>query len=201
MATKAKATVPAKIEKNDLFEADELVALARHNIERGELDEALGKLKQAMSDTAPPAEAFAMGARLYAQLGLWERAKPLYQRFLEAEPNAVNEAFQLGMVHFDSGQIDEAVNIWENLLKNHPTHPPALFYRSLAKHQTGQTAEARRTLDVLIKSAAPDNLYFNRAKELLQTIEGQQAMPVASRAAATTETLRVAPKDAYKTEH
>jgi tetratricopeptide (TPR) repeat protein len=201
MATKAKAPAPAKIEKNELFEADELVALARHDIERGELDQALGKLKQAMSDTTPPAEAFAMGARLYAQLGLWERAKALFQQYLEAEPNAVNEAFQLGMVHFDSGQIDEAVNIWESLLKNHPTHPPALFYRSLAKHQVGQTAEARHTLDVLIKSAAPDNLYFNRAKELLQTIEGQQAMPAASRNAAITETLRVAPKDAYKTEH
>lgn len=198
MATKAKTTT---LPKNDFFEADELMALARHNIERGELDEALGKIKQVLSEATPPAETFAMGARLYAQLGLWERAKPLFQRYLEAEPNAVNEAFQLGMVHFDSGQGEEAIKIWEGILKNNPTHPPALFYRSLAKHQAGQPAEARRTLDVLIKSAAPDNLYFNRGKELLQAIESQQALPAATRTASTAETLRVAPKDAYKTEH
>lgn len=194
MATKAKAAAPTRTES---FEADELVALARLDIERGVLDEALWKLKQAIMEASPPAEALAMTARLYAQLGLWERAKPLFQRYLEIEPRAVNEAFQLGMVHFDAGQASEAVKIWENLLKDHPTHPPALFYRALAASHAGQPAEARRSLDVLLKSAPPDNLYFNRAKELLLAIENQPA----ATGLASTEPLRLAPKDAYKTEH
>jgi len=196
MANKIKAADPVKA---DAFEADELMALARLDIESGALDAALQKLKQVIIDPAPPAEALSMAARLYAQLGLWDRAKPLFQRYLESQPNAVNEAFQLGMVHFDGGQADEAILIWENLLKAHPTHPPALFYRALAKHQLGQSAEARHALDILIKSAPPDNLYFNRAKELLQAIESQG--PGSGAQGATAETLRMAPKDAYKTEH
>lgn len=197
MATKTKTS--SAVSKSDAFETDELVALARLDIERNQLDEALWKLKQAQADAAAPAEVFAMLARLYAQLGLWDRAKPLFERYLAAEPNAVNETFQLGMVHFDSGQADEATRIWDKLLLTQPTHPPALFYRALAKQQLGQPAEARHSLDVLLKSAPPDNLYFNRAKELLQVIETQ--VPASRNAAGTASSLHTAPKDAYKTEH
>ena len=200
MATKPKTTSSSQIAKSDLFESDELVALARLNIERGEVDEALWKLKQVIAEASPPVEALAITARLYAQLGLFERAKPLYQRYLESQPNAVNEIFQLGMVHFDAGQQAEALNIWDGLLKNQPTHPPALFYRALALYQLGQSPESRHSLDILLKSAAPDNLYFNRAKELLQTIENPPTA-LAGRSAASTDAMRMAPKDAYKTEH
>jgi len=198
MATKIKAASAAPAAKPDMFEPDELVALARLNIERGEMDEALWKLKQVIAEANPPAEALSMTARLYAQLGLFERAKPLFQRYLATQPNAVNETFQLGMVHFDAGQLAEALKIWDGLLKSQPTHPPALFYRALALHQLGQSTEARHSLDILLKSAAPDNLYFNRAKELLQTIENP---PAGRGGAAPTEAMRMAPKDAYKIEH
>ena len=197
MATKTKSS--ATLSKADIFEADELIALARLDIEHGHLDEALWKLKQAHTDAAAPPEVFAMLARLYAQLGLWERAKPLFERYLAAEPHAVNESFQLGMVHFDSGQADEAIKIWDKLLLTQPTHPPALFYRALAKQQLGQTAEARHALDVLLKSAPPDNLYFTRGKELLQALDTQ---PAAARGPASAPAVMpMAPKDAYKTEH
>jgi tetratricopeptide (TPR) repeat protein len=136
-----------------------------------------------------------MAARLYAQLGLWERAKPLFQRYIEAEPKAMNEVFQLGMVHFDAGEVKEALAIWSGLLKDHPTHPPALFFTALAHSQTGQIAEARHGLDVLLKSAPADNLYFNRGKELLQAIENQPAQ------GRGVEAVRIAPKDAYKAGH
>jgi tetratricopeptide (TPR) repeat protein len=200
MATKIKTTSATPAVKIDLFEPDELVALARLNIERGEVDEALRKLKQVITEPNPPAESLAMAARIYAQLGLLERAKPLFERYLETQPNAVNETFQFGMVHFDAGQQTEALKIWDGLLKSQPTHPPALFYRALALHQLGQSPEARHSLDILLKSAAPDNLYFNRAKELLQAIEHPQTA-LAGRGAAPAEAMRVAPKDAYKTEH
>ena len=192
MATKPKATT---LTSPGLFEADELLALARLDIEGGKLDEALWKLKQVLTETTPPAEALAMAARLYAQLGLWERAKPLFQRYIEAEPKAMNEVFQLGMVNFDAGEVKEALAIWAGLLKEHPTHPPALFFTALAHSQTGQLAEARHGLDVLLKSAPADNLYFNRGKELLQAIENR---PAPGRA---VDTARIAPKDAYKAEH
>ena len=182
----------------DLFDGDELVALARYDIEQGRLDEALRKLKQALMDEATPSEALSMIARLYAQIGLFERAKDCFQKYLQAEPGALIETFQLGMTHFDAGQRSEALTIWEELLKQHPTHPPALFYTALIRAQDGKIPDARQSLDILLKSAPADNLYFGRAKELLRELDAGQAPTAAQDATGATPHL---PADAYQTEH
>ncbi|GEM_PF-1070060 len=195
MAAKNKPT--SHITAADGFDSDELLALARIDVEKGDLSEALHKLKQVIAAETAPAEAFSTTARLYAQLGLWDRAEKMFQKYLELEPKAMTETFQLGMVHFDAGRPAEALKIWDGLLKNNPTHPPALFYRALVLAQEGQIAPARQSLDVLLKSVPTDNLYFGKGKELLQGIETRQPMP-ASPAADSRAALT---KDAYKIEH
>ncbi|TMG73444.1 MAG: tetratricopeptide repeat protein [Betaproteobacteria bacterium] len=194
MATKSKET--AAPNPSVSLDSDELVALARVDIERGAFTDALLKIKQVLADQSPPAEAFALGGRLYAQLGLWPRARPCYERYLQANPNAVTEAFELGMVRFDSGDAAEARKIWSDLLGKHPTHPPSLFYRALALAQGNSAADARKDLDVLLKSASPDNLYFGRGRDLLRAIDSQPT-PGASNTL-TAGTLRIPTKDAYK---
>jgi hypothetical protein len=52
------------------FDADELLALARHDVQRGDLQAGLLKLKGLVALASPPAEAIATIARVYAQLGL-----------------------------------------------------------------------------------------------------------------------------------
>jgi tetratricopeptide (TPR) repeat protein len=199
----AKSRTSSTTSRSDSFDADELLALARVDIDRGELAEALWKLKAVHADSSPPAESFSMSGRLYAQLGLWDRAKSMFQKYLEQNPAAVTEAFQLGMVHFDAGKLAEAKSIWESLLKENPTHPPVLFYLALAATQQGDTPRAKQLLDALLKTAAPDNLYFGRSKELLQAIDTRQFPgPAAGDGnGKSKDPLRLAPKDAYKTEH
>jgi tetratricopeptide (TPR) repeat protein len=195
MATKSKSTNQTTATSE--LENDELLALARLDIEKTNLSDALLKLKQILSTETAPAEAFSMCARLYAQLGLWDRAQDMYQKFLKLEPSAITETFQLGMVHFDAGRSAEALKIWDGLLKDHPTHPPALFYRALSLAKEGNTPQARQTLDVLLKSAPTDNLYFGRGKELLQNL-GTTQPPAPAEAIGTRAALA---KDAYKVEH
>ena len=201
----AKSTTPSKSSKSakagistDL-EADELLALARHDIERGELESGLRKLKQILAGSNPLAEARSIAGRLYAQLGLFERAQALFQDYLQTNPDSVVERFQMGMTHLDAGQPQEALAIWEELLHDHPVHPPALFYKGLVLAQAGKVPEAKQSLDILMKSAPADNLYFGRAKELLQAIDagGRPSMPPEGK----SEGAHVLPKDAYKTEH
>ena len=196
MATKSKET--AAPNPSVSLDSDELVALARVDIERGAFTDALLKIKQVLADQSPPAEAFALGGRLYAQLGLWPRARPCYERYLQANPNAVTEAFELGMVRFDSGDAAEARKIWSDLLGKHPTHPPSLFYRALALAQGNSAADARKDLDVLLKSASPDNLYFGRGRDLLRALDSQPATSPSASNALTAGTLRIPTKDAYK---
>lgn len=199
----AKSRTSSAPSRPESFEPDELLALARVDIDRGELAEALWKLKLLLAESSPPADCFSMSGRLYAQLGLWDRAKSMFQKYLEQNPAAVTEAFQLGMVHFDAGKLAEAKTIWESLLKENPTHPPALFYLALAATQERDTPRAKQLLDALLKTAAPDNLYFGRGKELLQAIDTRQFPgPVSGDGnGKSNDPLRLAPKDAYKTEH
>lgn len=181
------------------FDASELVALAQFDIDQGRLDRALAKLKQAMGLEDFPTIAYAIAARLYGQLGLYDRAKGLFEQYLTAVPDAVLESFQLGMTYYDAGELDQALAIWEKLLARKPVHPPALFYKSLVLAYGGQSADAMQTLDVLMKSAPADNLYFGRAKELRQAIENGVRPTLSGQPRA--DTAAVPPREAYQTEH
>src|SRR5688572_21314241 len=127
MKNTPKPAPEEKITNIEIFDAQELFALARLDIERGSFEQALHKIKRLIAEPNVPSEAFALAARLYAQLNIWDRSKSLFQKYLELQPQAVTETFQLGMVDFDAGQIDEALTVWSDLLQKHPTYPPALF--------------------------------------------------------------------------
>jgi len=187
--------------RSEQFDADELLALARFDLERNDYEGALGKLKIVVSGDSAPADAFAMTARLYAQLGLFERAKGFFQKYLALNPNALVEKFQLGMAYFDTGNTKEALGLWSEILEKQPIHPPALFYKGFALVQQGQTAEAKDLLNTLLKNAPADNLYFGRARELLQAIEtGGRMMPIQD-GNGTGKSHQAGAKEAYKTEH
>lgn len=183
--------------KSDLFEPDELVALARHDIEQDRIEDALSKLKQVLAQPKPFAEGIVIAARLYAQLGLFKRAQELFEQYLAINPNAPVETFQLGMAHFDSGEFPQAQQLWEKLLKLQPTHPPALFYSGLMAAQQGKIADAKHQLDILLKSAPEDNLYFGRAKELLKSIDDGLQIAIAKE----SHSSALATPNAYGTEH
>lgn len=187
---------------NDLtmFDNDELLALLKLDLDKGEFEKALSKIKQLVQSPSAPAEAFAIAARIYAQLGLFERAKDYFKRYLDINPSATIEHFQMGMAHFDSGQVDEAIAIWSGILAKDPINPPALFYSGLAFAQTGKTADARHVLDTLLQSAPADNLYFTRAKDLLAAINNGHANN-RDNGAAKESVATMIPKDAYKVEH
>lgn len=155
------------------FTQEELLALASHDMEQGRLEGALYKLKQVVQHEAAPVYGVAMAAKLYAQLRLFGSAKALYERYLALDPQSAEISFELGMVHFDMGDVEAALIIWGKVLDFAPTFPPALFYSALALSNGKHLADAKRHLDVLLQTAPEDNLYFSRSKELLQAIEAQ----------------------------
>ncbi|MCE3602774.1 tetratricopeptide repeat protein [Massilia sp. P8910] len=161
---------------SDISAADELLALARLDVEKNQLDSALEKLKSILGGPEPDPEAMSMAARVYAQLGLFTRAQGLFRRFLVAHPGAVNEQFQLAMTHMNNSEPAEAEGFFNAILASTPTHPPALFYSALLLSQQGKTLDAKRSLDILLQSAPADNLYAGRGKQLRDAIDaGLQA--------------------------
>ena len=188
MAKETKMTTKNYME---MFEKDELIALANLDIKNGNVEEGLLKLKSLYASDDSDVEVLGMLASLYAQLGLLEKARTLYEKILKVEPKSFLTNFQLGMTYFDTGEIDQALKVWEQVLSQESVFPPALFYRGLALSQKGEIADAKQSLETLLQSAEPDNLYFEKAQELIQSINSRQGDVSNNKYAA----------GAYSTEH
>jgi tetratricopeptide (TPR) repeat protein len=180
------------------FDNEELIALARLDVEKGDLESGLSKLKQVVKSKDDVPEAKTMLARLYAQLGLFDKAQEFYQSFLDDNPDALVESFQFGMTYFDSGERNRAIDIWNGVLEKNPVFPPALYYKSVALMQEGQSADAKISIEKLLQSAPSDNLYFGKAKELIDGINKSSDSAANQNLDASIARF---PKDAYKTEH
>jgi len=154
-----------------ILDNEELLCLTRWQLDQGQFGEALISVKHAFQREEKSIECYRLGAKIYAQLGLHEHAKKAFESFLEHEPEAMVEEFQYGMVHYDSGDNEKALDIWSDILGKEATYPPALFYSALARANTNETARAIEHLNALIKSAPADNLYFERGRELIRAIE------------------------------
>lgn len=176
------------------FDGEELLALARLDLEKGAVDQGLSKLKRAVQQPEFPLEVRLELARIYAQLGLRAKARPHYQAYLEARPNDLHVQFQLGMLSFEDGQPDTALGIWERVLQASANHPPALFYSALIAAQRGQYGEARRMLRSAMDVIPAENLYFQRSRDLLVSLDNSER-------GAKTEPLAANASDAYSTQH
>jgi len=179
------------------LDSEELLALARLDMEQNRIDQALIKLKHILSTDKGNSDALSMSGKVYAQLGLFDKSKNCFKQYLEINPESVIDKFQYGMVHFDNGDKDAALSIWNELLAKQPTHPPSLFYKGLLLAQTNNMADARATLSILLQSAPADNLYFGRAKELLQAMDKGGVIEASSEGGNGSEPKSL-PKDAYK---
>lgn len=153
------------------FSPDELVALARLDISRERIEEALYKLKTALNFENPPEAVFTLLARTYAQIGLFDLADDMYRKYLDISPQAVTEKFQLGLTLFERSRLEEALGIWSEILAENGSHPPALFYSALAYALKGEVARAMELLEFLLKNIPADNLYISKANNLLQELK------------------------------
>lgn len=152
------------------FDADELLALARFDLEKERPDAALAKLKRARALNGSPIIASELG-RLYARLGLQMKAKAMFEAVLAAEPKAVHDRFQLGLVYFEMQDRAKALSLWDEVLNQSPLHPPALFHSALAVAQTGEVERAHDLCLTIVDKIGSDNLFHGKARELLQKIE------------------------------
>ncbi|MDM4772898.1 lipopolysaccharide assembly protein LapB [Solimonas sp. SE-A11] len=178
----------------NVFDGEELLVLARMDLEKGVVEQGLAKLKQAAAlGDCPPAVRLEL-ARVYAQLGLRGKARAQFEAYLQTQPGDIDASFQLGMTRFEDGDTDAALAIWERVLQQSAQYPPALYFRAVAAARRGQGSEARAQLRSALDVIPADNLYFTRSRDLLASMNAAErsgkAEPVALNAA-----------DAYRTQH
>lgn len=175
---------------DSILDNEENIALTKWYIQEKQLDKALKHIKPVINGKEPNTEALIIAARLYAQLQLFNHAQTLFEKYLEKHSDDINIIFQLGMTYFDNGEQDKALDAWLKILEKAPGHPPALFYCAIARLQKGETELALSQLKHIINTAQVDNLYYEKAKELIVQVETQ-----------TPDLDRLTPQNVYDTEH
>jgi tetratricopeptide (TPR) repeat protein len=157
-----------------VFDAEELFALAKLDLKKGNVAEALEKLKSITRGEQAPPGAYSICGHVYLQLELPDRAERMFLKHLALYPGAPDEMFALGSVHFHTGRNAEALKLWDDLLQKFPSYTPALLYRAILQAQAGQVAAARNDLETLMKSTPVESPYFKPAQELLQRLDAQR---------------------------
>lgn len=153
-----------------LFEEDELLALSRFDMKNHRYDSALEKLKVLLERERVLIDAFALAGKLYASLGLYERAKHAFTVYTENVSDAYLELFQLGMVEKDMGNLDGAKEIWSKVLELSPNHAEALYFLGEACFQQNDIESARDWLFRLLETAPDESEYIALADQLLNRI-------------------------------
>lgn len=171
----------------EVFESDELLALIKIDVEQNKMDEALYKLKHLTIKSDAPEESYSLLARVYAKLGLYRRAREWYTKFINNQPEAIIEKFQLGLTYHDEELNDEAVKVWDELLLAEANYPPALFYKALVFSNAGHIVDAQAMLNALFETAQQDNIYVEQGRELAKTLDEQSITKASANVASISE--------------
>ena len=155
------------------FDNDELLALSDWNFQNNLHENALEKLKVLVRRDNAPLQSHALIGRIYATLGLFEKAKISFTFYLENQTNhrmKINETFQLGLVERDLGNIDNALHVWDELLKEHPKHTPCLYNKAVILVEIKQYQKAADLLNSILEIAEDNDQHIQLADQLLSRI-------------------------------
>lgn len=164
----------------DLFNTDELLALAALDLEKENLAEGLEKLKYLVKQETVSDELDSMLGSVYAKLQLFQYAVEHYSALLNRTPSRLHERFQLGMVYRELNELDKAVENWDLVLEEEENYPPVLFHKALLLLNADDEEECKVLLRKLAETADKDNYYVERALGVLEELDaaGDLATPI-----------------------
>jgi len=97
------------------LDAQELLHLGLYAAQRDEPQQAIECLKRCLELNPQSAPATYMLGALYAQIGLYDRAKLTLARAIELNPTEHTASFQLGLLYLTSGELELARATWSRL--------------------------------------------------------------------------------------
>jgi len=111
------------------LDAEELMHLALGAMERDRDDEALGYLKRALVLAPDSGLLHHLLGAMYAELGMIDRAIQEMTLAITYGPHLRMARFQLGLLHFTSGNLPSAEEVWAPLAEL-PEEDPLRLFRS-----------------------------------------------------------------------
>lgn len=113
------------------LDIEELLHLGLHATRSENPQQGIECLKRCLElDPENSRATYLLGA-LYAQIGMYERARAALQKAVTLDPREYTAVFQLGLLHLSSGDIDSAESAWHGLDVLADDHFLNLFRRGL----------------------------------------------------------------------
>jgi len=129
-------------------------------------EDALLHLKSIVADRPQDEIALGMLASVYSDLGMKDRAREYYDQVLTTNPQNPLARQQRGLLEFEAGQLESALEIWRPLLETEHDFV-AHFYCALASMQLGRLDGVRGLLDTARERMPSDHPFQQEAEKLL----------------------------------
>jgi tetratricopeptide (TPR) repeat protein len=133
----AQTQLDKKAGKNDPFVDEKLSSkheeLADLYFQYKRFNEALEQLLRAQKLSTRKAEITMRIAEVYVQLGQSDRAVKDLRSLIREYPHFVPARLKLGVIYYNSNNVAEATEQWENVLMRDPQHPEALRFLKMAQ--------------------------------------------------------------------
>ncbi len=101
--------------------------------------------------------------------------------------SAVQERFRDAMDRHQGGELDQAQGLYEDILREQPSHADALHMLGLVAHQQGRNEDARRLIADAVKFNDQNAFYHNNLGEVLRMLGETRAAADCYRAAIALE--------------
>jgi len=134
-------------------------------------DAALIHLKSIVADRPQDQVALGMLASVYADLGMQDQAREYYDRILTINPENPLARHQRGILEFEAGQLESALEIWQPLLETEHDFM-AHFYSALALMQLNRLDGVRDLLETALERMPTDHPLRPESEKLINVLAG-----------------------------
>jgi predicted Zn-dependent protease len=147
----------------------ETLGLAAASAKQGDLEATMGHARKVLS--LDPGNEIALGllSGIYMQLNLRDRAESCLREVLSAHPRNVLARYQLGLMQFEAGQLQAALDTWAAALEDDEEFM-CHFHSALALLQLKQPQPARALLEHCAPRIPRNHELYPRLQELLEQL-------------------------------
>jgi len=132
--------------------------------QRGQFDQAIAQLNEALKTDPANAETYNSLAACYMHKGLMDKAEDLLNVALQIRPDYGIAYINMGMLYLASGRYDLAADFLEQAVERVPGQPNVRNNLGVSLLRMGRLSEAREQFDLLIQSyPGMPAWYFNMA--------------------------------------
>lgn len=147
----------------------QMLSKATEAAKRGDLESAIGSLKEILSDHPDNEIAIGMLASIYLQIGLLEEAETRFKDLLKRHPSNPLGRFQLGMCYLSMNRPEQALTTWQPMLKDQEDFM-AHFHSALAQLELGKHKESYELVQIAARRMPSNHPLYPKLLEVRSSL-------------------------------